>query len=75
MSKTARERILREDLNWWSRETGYTVEILKAAIRRGDLRAERPSGFERGRLYVSSDEMERWLRRSYGGTSGCRART
>jgi hypothetical protein len=61
MSKTARERILREDLNWWSRETGYTVEILKAAIRRGDLRAERPSGFERGRLYVSSDEMERWL--------------
>jgi hypothetical protein len=23
--------------------------------------AARPSGFERGRLYVSSDEMERWL--------------
>ena len=57
----ARERILREDLNWWSRETGYTVEILKAAIRRGDLVAERPSGWERGRLYVSSAEMDRWL--------------
>jgi hypothetical protein len=61
MSKTARERVLREDLNWWSRETGYTVEILKAAIRRGALVAERPSGFERGRLYVSSDSMQEWL--------------
>ena len=58
---SARERVLREDLNWWSRETGYSVEILKSAIRRGDLKAERPSGFERGRLYVSSDEMSRWL--------------
>lgn len=61
MSKTARERILREDLNWWSRETGYSVEILKSAIRRGGLAAERPSGFERGRLYVSSDAMSEWL--------------
>lgn len=55
-------RTIREDLNWWARETGFTVEILKSAIRRGDLRATRPSGFERGRLYVSNVEMERWLK-------------
>lgn len=56
MSKT-----VREDLHYWSRETGYTVEILKSAIKRGDLRAERPSGFARGRLYLSSEEVDRWL--------------
>lgn len=52
---------IREDLNWWSRETGFTVEILKSAVRRGDLKASRPSGWERGRLYVASDDMQDWL--------------
>jgi hypothetical protein len=64
MSNTARERILRgvnEQVSWWSRETGFTPAILKAAIRRGDLRATRPSGFERGPLYISSDCMQEWL--------------
>ena len=58
---TKQDRVIREELSWWARETGYTVQILKSAIRRGDLIAERPSGFERGKLYVSSDEMDRWL--------------
>lgn len=60
MSETPRDRTMR-DLNSWSERVGYPVSVLKAAIHRGELKAERPSGFERGRLYVSSDEMLRWL--------------
>ena len=56
-----RERIVNEQIRWWARETGFTPEILKAAIRRGDLRATRPSGFERGPLYINSDDMQEWL--------------
>jgi len=54
-------REIREDLKFWARETGYTEQILKAAILRGDLKGERPSGFRRGKLYVSSTEIDRWL--------------
>lgn len=55
-----RDRTMR-DLRAWSDRIGYPVEILKGAIHRGELAAERPSGFERGRLYVSEEEMQRWL--------------
>lgn len=54
-------RIFREEMKWWVREIGYPVEVLRSAARRGELKAERPSGFERGRLYISNIEMQRWL--------------
>lgn len=60
MSNTTRDRTMR-DLNSWSDRIGYPTAVLKAAIHRGDLIAEPPSGFERGRLYVSDAEMNRWL--------------
>jgi hypothetical protein len=55
------EPVVQRDLVSWSNEIRYTTEILNAAIKRGELRASRPSGFQRGRLYISSDAMQRWL--------------
>lgn len=40
---------------------GYPERILRNAVTRGELQAERPSGFERGRLYFDPAELDRWL--------------
>lgn len=41
--------------------TGYTAIMLRAAVRRGELRAERPGGSPRSRLYFPQDELDLWL--------------
>lgn len=41
--------------------SGYTRTIVKGAHRRGELKGERPGGFERGRLYFDRAEVDRWL--------------
>ena len=41
--------------------TGYPAALIRSAVRRGELKAERPSGFERGRLYFKTTELDRWL--------------
>ncbi|WP_300018612.1 DNA-binding protein [Pseudonocardia sp.] len=41
--------------------SGYTRDIIKGAYKRGELRGERPSGFERGRVYFDRAEVDRWL--------------
>lgn len=41
--------------------SGYTRDIIKRAIKRGNLKAERPSGWERGQLYVDRAEVDRWM--------------
>lgn len=49
------------DLAAWSDRIGYPVDVLRSAVRRGELHGERPSNWERGRIYVSTEEIERWL--------------
>lgn len=41
--------------------TGYGQRILREAVKRGELAAERPGGFERARLYFATDELDRWM--------------
>jgi len=41
--------------------SGYTRGIVMGAHKRGELRGERPGGFERGRLYFDRAEVDRWL--------------
>ncbi|MBN9736866.1 MULTISPECIES: helix-turn-helix domain-containing protein [unclassified Pseudonocardia] len=41
--------------------TGYKERVMRDAIKRQDLSAERPGGFERGRLYFDPAELDRWL--------------
>jgi hypothetical protein len=48
MQVTARMKLQIEQA---SEYTGYPMQILRNAHARGELKAERPSGFERGRLY------------------------
>jgi len=41
--------------------TGYKERVLREAVKRGELPAERPGGFERARLYFDQAELDRWL--------------
>ncbi len=41
--------------------TGYSGLIIKNAVRRGDLRGERPGRSPRSRLYFDQAEVDRWL--------------
>ncbi|TQM44114.1 helix-turn-helix domain-containing protein [Pseudonocardia cypriaca] len=41
--------------------TGYSDLIIKRAIKRGELKGERPGGSKFARLYFEQAELDRWL--------------
>jgi len=41
--------------------TGYPAPIIRAAVKAGTLRAERPSGWERGPYYFTESDLDAWL--------------
>lgn len=51
----------RKRLSEVSRELGIGVKALRAAIRRGDLRAVKPGRSESAWLYVTDNDVNEWL--------------
>lgn len=41
--------------------TGYPASMLRNAVRRGELRGERPGKSPKSRLYFERAELERWI--------------
>lgn len=58
MAKSGTKRLSTRDA---AEYVGYPQSILRSAVERGDLKAERPSGFERGPLYFRVDDLDAWL--------------
>lgn len=44
-----------------SRELGIGVKALRAAIRRGELKAVKPGRAESAWLYVTDEDVQQWL--------------
>ena len=49
-------------LEEFARESGYSVSVIHGAIRRGDLQAERPSGWAKGKLYIDKSVGDEWIK-------------
>lgn len=43
--------------------TGYPATLLREAVKRGELPAERPAGGKFGRLFFDRVELDRWVER------------
>jgi hypothetical protein len=41
--------------------TGYTALMIRNAVRRGELKGERPGKSPRSRLYFDREELDRWI--------------
>lgn len=41
--------------------TGYSRDMLRNAVKRGELDAERPGRSPRSRLYFDVDDLDEWM--------------